>query len=208
MFGNTDQGGVEPPQWRCQSWTLCESHATPKGQLYSSRIWYKYMLLLFVEGFLLVLLRIPNSLRKRRTRRGLRMAEVSLLGVLHSMGGASHRLHRVFLLWVRATRRNVCTWVDLTQKHVLFQNVVQWFVLLTDNILRLGRLKVYFTSLPSVVAPTPSSLEHPGLDAELVLPQFGGLGHDRARDRCHMMWLEYQVCSRRWSLLIDYTDFF
>ena len=36
-----------------------------------------------------------------------------------------------------ATIRNDITWVDLTQKPVLFQKVVQWFVLLTDNILRL-----------------------------------------------------------------------
>lgn len=31
--GNTDQGGVEPPQSCCQSCKLCESNATPKGQL-------------------------------------------------------------------------------------------------------------------------------------------------------------------------------
>lgn len=31
--GNTDQGGAEPPQSCCQSCKLCESNATPKGQL-------------------------------------------------------------------------------------------------------------------------------------------------------------------------------
>lgn len=108
-----------------------------------------------------------------------------------------------------ATIRNDITWVDLTQKHVFLQKVVQWFVLLTDNILRLtSEAEGLFHFIAKRSGTYTFIVRAPRAWCWTGAPTTWGLGHDRARDRCHMMWLRYNIYSTRWSLLIDYTDFF
>lgn len=100
-----------------------------------------YMLLLFVEGFLWCCCAFPIRWGKEGPGVVWGWLRFCSLGLYIQWGGglpiAFKGRSYCELEHCLATIRNDITWVDLTQIHVLLQKVVQWFVLLTDNILRL-----------------------------------------------------------------------
>ena len=156
----------KPPQSCCQSWMLCESDATPKGQLvlrislpscgnshkarperrisfselgynlYKSIIWLTvttcYCCFYIYKGFFSAVVYSQCAEEKKDQAWFEDGWGFVAWGSTSNGGGGdfpSPSKGRSYceLEHCLATIRNDITWVDLTQKPVLFQKVVQWF---------------------------------------------------------------------------------